>query len=309
MIAELRTFIAVARQGTFTAAGDRIGLTQAAVSGQIKRLEDMLGFSLFDRTGRSATLNAAGARTLKRAQEIVSLFDVLGSTADDEHLGGRIRVGAIASVQSTVLARAMTLFRRRFLNVHVHVVPGMSLHLLDQLDAGELDLAVLIPPPFGMSPDLSWWPLIREPFKLVVPLATEGDDWRSLLQSQPFLRYDRASYGGRQVERFLRAQRLAVAESIEVDDVPAMVAMVGNGLGVALVPMAEAHLPLPAGVRAITLGEHGFHREIGIAQHRDHDAAPGVDHLARCLATAAETREGAGQDQHADGVHPALTQD
>lgn len=305
MITELRTFIAVARQGTFSAAGDRVGLTQAAVSGHIKRLEDMLGFGLFDRTGRSATLNAAGARTLARAQEIVSLFDALGDTVGDEHLGGRMRIGAIASVQSTVLARALIPFRRRFPKIHVHVIPGMSLHLLDQLDAGELDLAVLIPPPFGMSPDLSWRPLIREPFQLVVPLATEGDDWRSLLRSQPFLRYDRASFGGRQVERFLRAQRLVVAESIEVDDVPAMVAMVESGLGVALVPMAEAHLPLPAGVRAIALGEHGFYREIGIARHRHHDAAPVVDHLARCLAIDAETRRDAGQDRRAGDDLPA----
>ena len=290
MIVELRTFIAVARQGTFAAAGDRVGLTQAAVSGQIKRLEEMLGFSLFDRTGRSATLNAAGARTLTRAQEIVSLFDALGDTVDDEQFGGRMRVGAIASVQSTVLARALTSFRQRFPKLRVHIVPGMSLHLLDQLDAGELDVAIMIPPSFGMPPDLSWQPLIREPFELVVPATTGSDDWRSLLQSQPFLRYDRASFGGRQVERFLSAQHLAVSEAIEVDDVQAMVAMVGNGLGVALMPMAEAYLPLPASVRAISLGEHGFHREIGTARHHQRDTASSVDHLAQCLALAAETQ-------------------
>lgn len=290
MIPELRTFIAAARQGTFAAAGDRVGLTQAAVSGQIKRLEEMLGFSLFDRTGRSATLNVAGARTLTRAQEVVSLFDALGDGVADEQLGGRMRVGAIASVQSTVLARALTSFRQRFPKLRVHIVPGMSLHLLDQLDAGELDMAIMIPPSFGMPPDLSWQLLIREPFELVVPATTGNDDWRSLLQSQPFLRYDRASFGGRQVERFLSAQHLAVAEAIEVDDVQAIVAMVGNGLGVALMPMAEAYLPLPASVRSIPLGEHGFHREIGIARHHQRDTAPSVDHLAQCLALAAEAQ-------------------
>ena len=292
MIVELRTFIAVARQGTFAAAGDRVGLTQAAVSGQIKRLEEMLGFSLFDRTGRSATLNVAGARTLARAQEIVSLFDALGDAVDDGQFGGRMRVGAIASVQSTVLARALLPFRQRFPKLHVHIVPGMSLHLLDQLDAGELDMAIMIPPSFGMPSDFSWQPLIREPFQLVVPAMTRGDDWRSLLQSQPFLRYDRASFGGRQVERFLNAQHLAVSEAIEVDDVQAMVAMVGNGLGVALMPMAEAYMPLPASVRDISLGEHVFHREIGIARHhqRDRDTASSVNHLAQCLALAAETQ-------------------
>lgn len=95
----------------------------------------------------------------------------------------------------------------------------------------------------------------------------------------------------------MRAERLTVAEAIEVDDVQAMVAMVGSGLGIALLPMAEAHLPLPASVRAIPLGEHGFHREIGTARHRHRDVAPGVEHLARCLTLAAETRRDGGRDR------------
>ena len=73
MLRELQTLLAVAQHGTFAAAGERIGLTQGAVSAQIQRLEEELGFPLFDRTGRSATLNAAGRETLARAQEIVSL--------------------------------------------------------------------------------------------------------------------------------------------------------------------------------------------------------------------------------------------
>ncbi|EPM97022.1 LysR family transcriptional regulator, partial [Pseudomonas syringae pv. actinidiae ICMP 18804] len=60
MIKELKTLIAVAREGTFAAAGDRIGLTQAAVSAQMQRLEAQLGVELFDRKGRSAQLNRMG---------------------------------------------------------------------------------------------------------------------------------------------------------------------------------------------------------------------------------------------------------
>ena len=73
MLRELKTFIAVARHGTFAGAGERIGLTQSAVSAQIQRLEESLGFQLFDRTGRSATLNAAGRDTLALAEHIVTL--------------------------------------------------------------------------------------------------------------------------------------------------------------------------------------------------------------------------------------------
>ena len=73
MIRELKTLIAVSTEGTFAAAGNKIGLTQAAVSAQMQRLEQSLGFALFDRTGRSATLNAAGLQTLSQATELIRL--------------------------------------------------------------------------------------------------------------------------------------------------------------------------------------------------------------------------------------------
>lgn len=68
MLRELKTFIAVTRHGTFAAAGMHIGLTQSAVSAQIRQLEQALGVPLFDRTGRQATLNAAGLRALPLAR-------------------------------------------------------------------------------------------------------------------------------------------------------------------------------------------------------------------------------------------------
>lgn len=288
MIPELRTFIAVARHGTFAAAGERIGLTQSAVSSQIKRLEESLGFALFDRTGRSATLNAAGGETLARAEEIVGLFAKLGELPSDENAHGLLRIGAIASVQSSLLARALVPFRQKFPQLRLRIVPGLSMDLMNQLDAGEIDTAIVIRPPFGMLPELSWQALVHEPYRLVVPAATRGNDWRALIQAHPFLRYERTSFGGRMVERFLRSKHLVVQESIELDEIQAMVQMVANGLGVALMPMVEAHLPLPEPVRAISLGEHTFYREIGILQRAPKVSQPVVNQLAQCLRDAAE---------------------
>lgn len=288
MIPELRTLIAVARHGTFAAAGEHIGLTQSAVSSQIKRLEESLGFELFDRTGRSATLNAAGGMTLARAEEIVALFSKLGELPSDENANGLLRIGAIASVQSTLLARALVRFRRKFPQLRLRIVPGVSMHLMDQLDAGEIDTSIMIRPPFGMLPELSWQSLVHEPFMLVVPARIKGNDWRKLIQAHPFLRYERTSFGGRMVERFLRSMHLTVQESIELDELQGMVQMVANGLGVALMPMGEAQLPLPRSVRAMSLGEHTFYREIGILQRSPKGSQPAVHQLAQCLRDAAE---------------------
>jgi DNA-binding transcriptional LysR family regulator len=284
VIPELKTLVAVARFGTFAAAGDRIGLTQAAVSGQMKRLEEKLGVQLFERTGRSATLNAAGLRTLERAKDIIAKFDAIADPSD-ENRGGRLRIGAIASVQSTVLARALVPFRDRFPKHHIHIVPGISLHLLDLLDTGELDLTVIIKPSFGIPKDFVWQPLMREPYVLAVPSWIEGDDWLALLQEQPFIRYERSSFGGRQVDRFLRSLSITARESVEIDDISAMVALVGQGLGVALLPMTEGNLPLPPSVRVVPLADRTFYREIGILKPRGDqpEIAHFVDYLVGAL--------------------------
>ncbi|MGE8505123.1 MAG: LysR family transcriptional regulator [Pseudomonas sp.] len=263
MIIELRTLIAVAHYGTFSAAGDRVGLTQAAVSGHMRRLEETLGFALFDRTGRSATLNAAGLRTLARAEVLVAGFDALGEPTQDEGWARPLEIGAIASVQATILTRALVPFRQRFANCRVNLSPGVSLQLMDRVEAGELDLAILIRPAFEPPRELQWTPLACEDYVLLAARNVVGEDWQSLIREQPFIRYSRSSFGGRQVERFLRDHSLTLQEWIEVDDIQAMLAMVEGGLGVAVVPMTETILPLPASVRVVTLGPAPIHREIG----------------------------------------------
>jgi DNA-binding transcriptional LysR family regulator len=291
MITELRTFISVCRHGTFAAAGERIGLTQSAVSSQIKRLEEALGFALFDRTGRSATLNAAGETTLARAEEICALYAKLGELPDDATNRGLLRIGAIASAQPTLVARALEKLREGFPLLRVHVSPGVSMRLMDDLDAGKIDAAVIIRPPFGILPDLTWQSLVHEPYVLIVPAKVSGKDWRTLLQTQPFLRYDRASFGGRMVERFLRREGLAVKDAIEVDEIPGLIHLASKGLGVALVPLVEAHLPLPPGVRMLSLGELTFYREVGLLQRKPRASPPIVGQFAQCLREAAEAAE------------------
>lgn len=283
MIPELKTLVAIAKFGTFSAAGDRIGLTQAAVSGQMKRLEQQVGFALFKRTGRSAVINAEGLRVLERAKAIISMFDDLGKPAEHE-MAGHLRIGAIASVQSTLLARALVRFGARFPRHCLHIVPGVSLNLLDQVDVGELDLAVVIKPSHGVPKELLWTPLVEEPYVLAIPLELDADDWTSILQQEPFIRYERTSFGGRQVDRFLKSQSFSVQESIEVDDLQAMLSLVGKGLGVAILPITESNMPLPSDVRAIPLGEHRLTREIGIVRKMWPDEA--VSALADCLLEA-----------------------
>ena len=294
MIRELKTLIAVAREGTFAAAADKIGLTQAAVSAQMQRLEADLGFALFDRTGRAARLNSMGQQTLARAQELMGLYDKLGARDVGHSATAFVGIGAIASVQRSLLPDVLAKFHRQCRGCRTRVVPGLSMELVNRVDAGEIDMAAVIRPPFSLQSDLRWTTLAREPFRLLVPRDVEGDDWAEVLPAHPFVRYDRSSFGGRQVDRFLRAAHVNVQELCEVDELEAIVRLVANGVGVALVPQTATHRRWPAAVRAIDLGPHAFHRDIGLV----HRASRSLSEPARLLAQlVGDAYDGLGPEQ------------
>lgn len=267
MIRELQTLIAISREGTFAAAGNKIGLTQAAVSAQIARLESELGLVLFDRIGRTARLNKRGQQVLQQADELIRLYNNLGASPKGLPAAVLVSIGSIASIQRSLLPDALARFHRQCPGCRTRIVPGLSLDLVNLVDAGEIDMATIIRPPFALHTDLRWTTLAREPFRLIVPRKVAGDDWDEMLSSQPFIRYDRASFGGRQVDRFLRDMHMAPREVSEVDELEAIVKLVANGVGVALVPQTTHLRRWPAAVRAIDLGAHTFHREVGLV-HR-----------------------------------------
>lgn len=269
MIRELKTLIAVTREGTFAAAGKQIGLTQAAVSAQMQRLEAELGYPLFDRSARAARLNSRGHQIVEQAQELIRLYGNLGARETGPAAAAPVNVGAIASVQRSLLPDVLASFHKQAPACRTRMVPGLSMQLLDLVDAGEIDMAVVIRPPFSLQSDLRWTTLAQEPFRLLVPRQMRGNDWAALLASQPFVRYDRASFGGRQVDRFLRAAHVHVQEVCEADELEALVRLVANGVGVSLVPQTASFRRWPAAVRSIDLGDHTFHRDIGLV-HRAH---------------------------------------
>lgn len=286
MIPELKTLIAIAEAGSFAAAGQKTGLTQAAVSARILRLESALGFALFDRGGRTARLNPRGHETLARARELVQLYGELGSQQTGSVTAGLVTVGAIASAQRSHLPDALARFHREDPQARSRVVPGLSRDLLDHVDAGELDLALVIRPPFALQRDLRWTPLASEPFSLLVARQIAGDDWREILSREPFIRYDHTSFGGRQVDRFLRERHLAVRQVAELDELEAIVRLVANRVGVALVPEPAGQPRLPAGLRRVQLGDAGFHRDIGLVHRPAAQLTAAALRLARqvCLA-------------------------
>jgi len=293
MLREIKTFLAIARCGSFAAAGNQIGLTQSAVSAQIKNLEDALGVRLFDRTGRSAHLNAAGLRALPLAEQMLETFALMGQPDTPGDYRGELRIGAIGTVQSGLLPPVLLRLRELAPGVAPKLVPGVSLNLLAQVDAGEIDLAIMIRPPFALPKELLAERIRREPFVLIAPRDASGDDPLQMLVERPFVRYDRSSFGGRQVSRFLREQRLDPRPGLELDELDAIVKMVENGLGVALVPWAGLWLERAPTVRVLPLGRATFFRELVLVYRYSARKQPVVQLFRDCLQTVLRAADGA----------------
>ncbi len=163
----------------------------------------------------------------------------------------------------------------------------MSLNLLTQVDAGEMDMAVIIRPPFSLPAEMQWRPLVAEPYVLLVPASRRRVPWRELIEAQPFIRYDRRSFGDRQVDAFLRKQRIDLREAIEVDEPHGIAQMVARRLGVGLSPVSDGGGAWPPGVVALDLDDDTFHREIGLVERSRRGRQDAATQLADCIVDAA----------------------
>ena len=175
-----------------------MGLTQSAVSAQIRALERSVGVELFQRTPRAHL--KAGRQAVRTAEQILALFDGIGQGDSPR---GRLRIGAVNTAQTGLLPEVLKRLAEQAPHIEPQVVPGVSLHLLDQVDAAELDLAILIRPPFNLPRGLFAQRVERQPFVLIAPPQCTATDALELLRTQPFIRYDHVSFGGRLVGDFL----------------------------------------------------------------------------------------------------------
>lgn len=267
MIRYLKTFIAAAKAGSFSAAGAQVGLTQPAVSSQIKRIEDEFHCELFDRTAKSVTLSPAGRNLLPLALEVVALYEKMKAATGSLDLGGSIQIGAITSVQTEMLGDALLLLKKQFPRVEVNIVPGMSAHIMAKIDAGDIDMGVILRPQ-QIPKEHHWERILREPYGVIAPVGSTETNLPELLKKYQFIRYNRFSTGGRQVDQFLKRHRIAVNEGMELDEPNVIFKMVERGLGVSIVPLWLALDRMQPFVRLISLEKFVFYREIGILEHQ-----------------------------------------
>jgi len=143
----LRTFIAVVDGNGFTRAAERLHRTQSTVSQQLKRLEERLATPLLERNTRRITLTERGELLLGYARRMLTLNDEALAALAETQLQGRIRLGSAQEVADGGLADLLAHFSRLHPGVALEVRVDANLKLRDEVELGELDLAVVFQEP------------------------------------------------------------------------------------------------------------------------------------------------------------------
>ena len=141
-IALLRAFTSVVETGSVTGAARLLGRTQAAVSLQIKRLEEQLGSELFVREHRRFALTGAGERLLAGAQRMVADNDQLWNAMTTPVFKGKVKLGVPMDILPTYIPPVLRRFNQAWPEVEVSVECRNSMDLLEALDRGEVDVTL-----------------------------------------------------------------------------------------------------------------------------------------------------------------------
>src|SRR5437868_10938428 len=167
-VRQLRYFSAIVRTGSFTRAAEELGISQPTLSQQIRTLEKQIGSPLFERLGRSVRLTAYGEALRKPAAEILQQVAEARSCLDSMKQGvrGKLRVGVIPTIMPYLIASRIGEFQSRFPEVEVQFTENTTRHLVEQLQAGDLDLAISGLP--VRNPDIVCSELMREPLFVAV---------------------------------------------------------------------------------------------------------------------------------------------
>ncbi|MEU4094784.1 LysR family transcriptional regulator [Streptomyces sp. NPDC026673] len=280
-IRQLRHFIAVAEERSFTRAAEQLNMVQSGVSASIRVLERELGTILFERSTQRVQLTSAGQSLLPQARRILGAVRTARQLVDEARAGlrGTLEFGILYGLTPDNILDALATFRRTYSGVQVHMRGpgnrGSSSHVND-LRKGNLDLAVVMTT--GRSlPGLCLHPLSTEFVGLACatdhPLADRASIELADLANYEVIDFPRG-WGVRSAVdfSFSHAELPPRKATLEIDDIPTALDLVRHGLGLAFVP--ERLVERNAGVRFVPVEHHRPKYYISLAEPDDRPLNP-----------------------------------
>ncbi|MCO4839351.1 MAG: LysR family transcriptional regulator [Rhodobacteraceae bacterium] len=272
----LSTVIAISRHRSLNAAAQSLGLSHSAVSLQVKSLEDELQFKILDRSKRPPTLTGEGMALVEHAHRIEDAASDIRALADGDRLVGRVIIGAVPSVIKDLMAPVLANLHDKQPDLDIEVASGLSQILIDQVLDGSIHAALVTDPGYAV-PNLSIEHICEEPYRLIVASGVADTDPIRLLQSQPFIWFDRRSRLTRDVEAMLKQAGVTVRSTMEVNSFEGVAALVRHNLGVSILPK-QALSADPQGIQTIPLGKKGACRFVVVAS-RENSPRKNLVHL------------------------------
>lgn len=277
----LHSFVTVVESGSFAEAARRLDLTPSAVAARLHALEEELGTTLIQRGGRSVRPTDAGAKILERVRSVLRDVRDLRAIAGNSSLPGELRLGvfvtALIDMMPTLLQRMYAVYPE----LSVFVQPGTSVQMCSRVAAGDLDAALVVEPQFALPKNCEWQSLAEERLVVIAPASMAGRDPLPLLQSEPFIRYDRVSLGGQLADRYLRDQGIRPRQRLEIDNLFAIAALVAKGLGVSLLPESPSLETFGLPVVRLQLPGRVPLRRVGIVRSLQGPCVPLTSELLR----------------------------
>jgi DNA-binding transcriptional LysR family regulator len=238
-IRQLRAFLAIAEAKTFTAGARRVNVTQAAISMQIRQLEEEVGLPLFTRTPRRVIMTEAGEYLLERARRIMREHDSalaeIAEVAGAEH--GRLRIGSASAMFATrQLPGILQKLKAKFPNAEISVTSGTSQTLVEKIMHGAVDIAFVSLP--VESTNVTIDPLFSDEIVAIAhprhPLAKDKFISAATLAGEHLILGEKGGNTRRMIDEFFDAANVRPNIMMELSRQEAVNQMVENNMGVGI---------------------------------------------------------------------------
>ena len=259
-IRQLQVFVEAAQALSFARVADRLHLTPAGVSFQIKQIESQTGFALFERVGKKVALTDAGRILLGYAKQMLqSLNDAdQAMTALKGLSGGQATIGLVSTAKY-IVPHMLTRFQAEYPAVALTLMDGNRRWIIDALVKGDIDLAIMGQPP--ANADVSAEPFAPHPSVIAAapthPLVGHGDLPASVLAGEPFVVREEGSGTRSLMDRFFQGAGLAPRIAMTTSSNETIKQAVMAGMGLALISRHTIGLELGLGMLT-TLPVEGF---------------------------------------------------
>jgi LysR family carnitine catabolism transcriptional activator len=237
---QLSVFEAVARSGGFTAAAERLRVSQSALSRTVAGIERTVGVELFERTTRRLTLTAAGHRLLSIADRVLATHRT-GMNELARYLSGEqgtVTVATLPSVAAVLLPPVLSMFHEQHPGISVRILDGVANTVVDRLLGGQADLAITTPE--RLPAELAHRPLVLDRFHAAVPpghrLAAQQTLTWSDLAAEPFVAIGAGSSVRTLTDTAFESARVRVSRVVEAANVATVGGLVAAGLGISALP-------------------------------------------------------------------------